>query len=385
VAVPTLVSVGTASSGGGSVSHTATPGLPSSGVAGDLLLTQVVWLAARTGGPSPSISTPSGWTLLQFELLDIPGFSSYGIAAWYWAPQGAAAPSFTLSNGAAGNSSFWAQIIRVRGADVTAPLDAQSTFYAGTTFTNTGTINTVTTTGPDRFLLLAGFKTNAGSGGGSAGISGVVTPVSLFNVTTGVGVTGAVWRAAAASAGAQGSWATNIGGVAGIVYGKALAIKPSSSDLTVAPAFIASAEQVFTPVVTQASDLVVAPGFISSQEEFYAPDIDQGIVVGFIASQEMFFAPVVEAKDPAGQPLQPATLQRFGADVFPPGTVVSLYEAHFGWPDRAPVGRALAQQTVDSLGTFSVSGLVDRKFYVAYAFVAGRHRYLRFRYEASTT
>jgi hypothetical protein len=97
------------------------------------------------------------------------------------------------------------------------------------------------------------------------------------------------------------------------------------------------------------------------------------------------FAPTVMSQTPSGEPEVPATLQRFSADVFPPGTSVSIHEAHRAMADRGPSGLPLAVETVDSLGRFTASGLTDGKWYVAYAVVESKHRYLRFRYEASTS
>lgn len=71
------------------------------------------------------------------------------------------------------------------------------------------------------------------------------------------------------------------------------------------------------------------------------------------------------------------------ADLFPVGTVVSLYSAAAhpagGGVDRAPSGSAVTTATVQADGSLTFTGITADLAYVAYAAVGGQHRSLRVR------
>jgi len=394
VAAPTFVAAGAITAGGPVGTANATPALPSAGSlqAGDIILAHVVWLNRNANPGIPIITGPSSpWQQVSYDAFDPSGFAADGEFAVWWAPwtSGMAAPTFQMFLGDATTSTYIAQTFAVRGADAVSPIDVVGAAAETPSATSTLTIPGVTTNGPDRLLVALFVKFAQASGYGT---SPGGSPIGSINTAAGQdGYYGSVYRAIP-SAGAVADWVFTIGGSpAAALMGKMYAITPSADVQTlVAPSSIPSGEAFLGGVITGASDQVLtAPSPIASGEAFPSGGKLITNVVGTapIPSGESFpTGGTVTAFTPEpGVPDQPVTLQRFSADVFPPGTSVSIHEAHMGWPDRAPVGVALSTATVDARGSFNASGLSAGKWYVAYARVAGKHRYLRFRYEVSPT
>jgi hypothetical protein len=376
---PTYVGAGLITSGGGNATHTATPGLPSTGILldGDYLLAAILWLSRSTTTPVITASA-GGWIQVTSDFsFGVGRFATYGVP---YTP-GMAAPEFGLFFGTAGISTYVARVFAFRGVNLASPEDAESALVVDTG--TVATYPTVTTTGTER--LQVAFASKSAQSTGSSGPSGYTAISPISNHGAGDDASFMAHIKAIPAAGVVPAVNPTMGGTSGTILGKTLALNPGSSDLVIAPELIDPAETetlFWAPVVTQSSDQVVAPGFIATAEAVYAPVVSQGGVTPvFLESQEQVFVPTVEVILPSGEPEEPMILQRFSAEVFPPGAIVTIHEAHRAGIDRSPEGRALSQSTVNALGQFQVTGTAPGKWYVAYAVVAGKHRYLRFRSE----
>lgn len=75
--------------------------------------------------------------------------------------------------------------------------------------------------------------------------------------------------------------------------------------------------------------------------------------------------------------LHMATVTLRRSDLFPVATSVGIYPAGAKIPDHVPVGSAIASAAVDAAGVLNVSnaGILSGRAHVAYALVAGEHRY----------
>jgi hypothetical protein len=378
------VGAGTATSGGGSSAITATPALPNTSLLqdGDFLVA-VVWWAHRNGtSGNIAVDASGNWSLLTSNTLDLSGTSNDGLLCTYKAvyATGMPAPEFLCFGGAGAASVFVARVLAIRDVDTGSPLLSHTAVSlsgadgAGAAFTSQ-----VPAVGSVQLGIAVKWKTSTGYS-----VSGTWQPVGITSTDAGDDATLVLVQRALSTTTATGEQAVNLGAPQGYTAAKAIMLRPTAAGLTVVPDFIVSAEAFYAPVVSKADDKILAPGFISSAEAFYTPVVSlSGITPTFIGSAEEFYIAAVTVIAAGGGIEEPIRLQQFGADVFPSGTVVTIHEAHKGWPDRAPVGAALSMATVDELGSFQASGLMDGNWYVAYAFVAGKHRYLRFRFEAS--
>lgn len=380
------VGAGVATSGGGVTSVTINPGLPAGAAAGDLLLAVVIFYARTTGCFVQAGGAE--WDALTEDTLNPFGTDGDGKLATFVAPYevGMPTPAFNLFFGTAGTSTYIAQIHALRDMNMADILDAQAINATATSVTSFA-LPAITTTGPDRLLFGIGVKAAITD---SASVGGGWTQAQPF-ISTAAGADASMlqqWRAAAA-AGTVAAVTATMAGSSGFAAGKVLALKSAGTDLAIYPTFFDPEESetlFWNPVVSKASDLLISPTFLDTAEEFYAPTIVlSGITPDFLDSQTEFYTATVQVIAPGGEPEQPVVLQRFSAEVFPPGTIVTIHDGHRAWPDRAPIGPVLSMSTVDELGRFEASGLTDNRWYAAYGVVDGRHRYLRFRFEASPT
>lgn len=386
MAVPTFVSAGAVTAGGPFTTVTVTPSNPTGLVDGDLVVCVAHWWN-RNGQTGTVIEqTWPGWTQQDYEVLNPAGsLADFAIAVFtasYSVSLGV--PVLRFTGGNAATSTYMAQTFGVRGADLVDPIDVMGAVVQTPTAQTTITVPGITTTGPDRMIIVSFGKGAQASGGG---LSPGATQIGSLNTAAGNDAYWWLLRTTAVSAGTILDWnATISGSPTSVLVGKTFAINPVSAtpDQTFTPDYIPSGTAFYVPIFTNADDTVVSFPFLAATTTFYAPRFDVQFSPAFWTEGTDFFdATFTATSGETGQPDQPVTLQRFSAEVFPPGTVVSIHEQHTAGIDRAPVGLALSQVTVGVLGDFDVTGLSDRKFYVAYAFVGGKHRYLRFRYELS--
>ena len=389
MAVPTLVSAGAATAGGPYTSATVTPALPTGLVDGDVVVCLAAWWNRQGATGTVIEQTWVGWTEQYYEAFNPTGSLGDLAVAIFTATYSVTLglPVLRFTGGSATGSTYVAQTIGVRGADPVDPIDVLGDTIQTAASLTSFVVPGITTGGADRFWLLWLGKSSQASGIGASGAGGAASTVSTLNTAAGNDAFHAVLRGSLASAGAVGPHTITVSATpAGQWFGKTLALNPVSAtpDQTLTGVLIPSEEAFPTGVVTGVDDQVLTGTLIASGETFYT-----GVLGGYIAgllipSAEAFPVGTVTATSgETGQPDQPVTLQRFSAEVFPPGTVVSIHEQHRAGIDRAPIGTALSQVTVGILGDFDVTGLSEGKFYVAYAFVGGKHRYLRFRYELS--
>lgn len=383
MAVPTLVGTGAATSGGPFTSTSVTPAMPTGMIAGDVVVGLVQW-HNRNNQTGTAVGENSGgdWTAQSLDIFNQSGTFNDVQMAVYTAAYPVVAPTFQLLGGSASNSIYIVQLFAVRGADPGNPIDVLGVAAQTPAPATSISVPGVTTSGPDRFWVSWHGKAGAASGSGISGPGGAASLLGSLNAATYY----ASFRGGLASAGAVGPHTITIGGSSGVLFGKIFAISPVSAmpDQTFTPTYIPAGTTFYVPTFTNADDTVLTFPFLTATTTFYTPRFDVGFSPAFWTEGTDFFdATFTVTSGETGQVDQPVTLQRFAAEVFPPGTSVSIHEQHRAGIDRAPVGLALSHVTVDALGRFDVTGLSEGKFYVAYALVGGKHRYLRFRYELS--
>jgi hypothetical protein len=336
------------------------------------------------------VPVDDGWETVANDVFNPVGSTvADGVLAAFWKPWeiGMGLASFQATGGFS-VASYVGRVFSVRGADLTNPIDVVAGAVETAAASTSVTVGAMTAS-PECLIVNVAAKFALNSGGGtSLDQSGLLVPAVLVgNAQTSAGddATLSIYARGNLPGGLIAATRHTISGAEAHLIGNQFAIRGASSDPVIAPGVIASGEVVYQPAVANSGDKIIAPGVIASGEVVYAPRLElSGIVPAFIESGEVVFLPVVVVLDSEGNPVVPVVLQRSSADVFPSGTVVSIHAAHMGWPDRAPAGASLAVETVDELGRFSASGLMLDGWYVAYAFVGGKHRYLRFRYEASS-
>ena len=388
MAVPTLVSAGTATAGGPFTSATVTPALPTGLVDGDVVVCLATWWNRQGATGTVIEQTWVGWTERYYEVFNPTGSLGDLAVAIFTATYSVTLglPVLRFTGGSATGSTYVAQTIGVRGVDPLDPIDVLGTTVQTDASLTSFVVPGITTGGIDRFWLLWLGKSSQASGMGVTGAGGAASLVSTLNTAAGNDAFHAVLRGSLASAGAVGPHTITVSATpAGQWFGKTLALNPVTDVQTLNGVLIPSEEAFPTGVVTGVDDQVLTGTLIASAEAFYV-----GVVGGYLAgelitSAEEFFLGTVTAANPEVPDGldEGALLQRFSADVFPPGTVVGVYPETRAGIDRAPIGQPLATETANELGQFTASGLSVGKFYVAYAVVDGKHRYLRFRYEVS--